>query len=327
MHPFRRRVALRLAIFCAAASAGAETIHLTDGRSLFRIDSADPATLLAAVPIEGAASWVRSTSIELDPATGDLVALSLFECNILCPPLPPNAERIDPATGAVTTLAWSEMPFGVDGRDNDLHPRTRELRLMAPGGENLRFSLASEDLHVDTPLDLPGEYLAVAHSPATNGAADVTTWVVRWSGSELELARLGGVDGIPPAASGEIEVVGPLGVAGWPTGFDIAPNGTAYLVTYDYGEAAAGDAAFGIAVTNRLYEVDLESGAATEIGTAGVPPSSAITGLAVGGAPAAAVPAVTPLGLAALAGGVAALGLRRVRARGGPPVARRAPVS
>jgi hypothetical protein len=226
-------------------------------------------------------------------------------------------ERIDPATGAVVELSWPALPFATDASDKDLHPLTRELRIVNAGGENLRFSLDDEILLTDTPLDLPGDYVAIAHSPATDGAVDVSTWVIRSTeGDGYELARLGGPDGLPPAASGDVQLVGPLAFAGVPTGFDISPAGVAYLATLDY---AGGDAAGrGFDGINRLYVVDLATAAASEVGVIGVPPGSLISGLAVaeGGASIVAVPVATPLELVVLAGAAGFAALVRLRRAG-----------
>jgi hypothetical protein len=234
---------------------------------------------------------VPAGSLEFDPVTRQLWNFYYWQCQVTCPPTP-DPVTIDPLTGV-----WSHVDLpGFSNpleQDFDIHPLTRELRYFGWNGANLRYSLDDLQPITDTPLSPSVGVRAVAHRQVGSG---VETFVIGGVSSPslgdpwYYLARVGGPGGDPPASSGEVEVIGPIELYAERLWFDISADGTAYLAVLPYDE-----------FVNRLYRVDLGSGALEEIGEI-VPPDDDnyyfLAGIAVAphalGGEVLAVPALTP---------------------------------
>lgn len=307
---------LLLPALAAPVGARGETIYaisISGDRAearLLRFDSASPWELEQAFLVSGDLGVSTSVSLEFDPVTRELYGFGYYQCQVLCPPAPIEPVTIDPFSGNSSALDWPGLP-AIDfyASDKDIHPLTRELRLFGSWDRNFRYSLASLDAHEDEAVDAPGFYDATAHTPSAEGAANVETFAIHRgsAGSGPNLVRIGGPGGVPPASSGEVTVIGPVAVTGVVAGFDISAEGTAYLSTSeDWG------------AVNRLYTIDLESGAVQELGViATVAPNERVTGIAI--APrgltsnALEIPALSRIGLAAFMVVLASVALWRAR--------------
>ena len=159
--------------------------------------------------------------------------------------------------------------------------------------------------------------MAVAHRPPASATQGVETYVIgptpRTGPKVLgepwyQLSRIGGPGGNPPASSGEVTVIGPVDLDAERLWFDISADGTAFLAAlvpvppWDQ--------------ENRLYRVDLTSGALEQIGLIANPGGAAILcGIAVAppglGEGVVAIPALSPLGIALFALALCAAAFRR----------------
>jgi hypothetical protein len=290
-----------------AVARGADfALHLT------RFDSGSPLTVEMSVPLAGELSWMASVSLEFDPATRTLYGFGHPGCEFdPCPPIPVFPAIIDPLSGVSENPEWPLFPGSYHVTGNlDIHPLTREIRIVGRGAENLRYSIPDLAPGADQPLNLPGWYPAVAHTPAGPGGA-VQTFAVRYldyGGENAQLVRIGGPGGDPPPSSGEVTVIGELAIDGAVRGFDISESGAAFLATYDWE----------VSEQNLLYAVDLESAVVAQLGVIATPDSLAsLTGFAVAplgfGTPAVAVPGLSRWGLALLASLMGGLGIAALR--------------
>lgn len=283
---------------------------------LLRFDSASPWELEASIPINGDIADSMQVSLEFDPVTRELFAFGFDQCQVLCPAIATYPMRIDPTTGELEYLDWPGLPpieFGPS--DKDIDPQTRELRLFSQAGGNYRYSIESLEVHEDQPLSVPGYAYAIAHRRAASPGGDVETFAIfDLYDIGQRLVRIGGVDGLPPASSGEVTVIGPVETQGDVLSFDISSSGEAFLATYEYVQDPDPG---GSAHVTRLYRIDLASGATQELGIIPTQLGSYVSGIAVAppglGAGAPEIPVLSPTGLVALSLFLAAAALWRTR--------------
>lgn len=319
-----RWLTLVLAIGLAAEAHG-DTIYATwayaqGASSLTRFDGTTPWLLKDPFPPE---VQVPPFSLEFDPATRQLWGFDYFICLTLCPPAH-DPFLLDPLTGSWSFVHLPGLQLeSLLGMDTDIDPRTRELRYFGGLIGNSSYSLDRLENRTDEPLSPPLNVVAVAHKPPVGGAQGVETYVVgRLPGQGLapsgtpwyQLARIGGPGGDPPASSGEVTIIGPVDLHAERLWFDIAADGTAYLAAL-LQDVPDGE-------QNRLYRVDLASGAVEEVGLIAQPGGSAIlSGIAVAppglGEGVVAIPALSRFGsgLFALALGATAFLVSRRRRR------------
>lgn len=315
----KRTCLLALIALGAPLGARGETIYVSSyelgqgENRLHRFDSAAPGVVLEAFEINPPLPYF---SVEFDQATGELYAFEHYNCSIpLCPYPYFDVAVIDPFTGQSTILETSGLEqFPFRDTEADIQPVSREIRYF-PRGLNAHISLSTLELQVDAGLNEPANISAVAHAAAVGGGIETfaiasASWLV---GGSYALLRVGGPGGVPPASSGEVTTIGQGEVVGLIRGFDVSANGTAYLVTmYDY------DAPDGYHVENRLYTIDLATGASQEVGMIAMPiPYSYVNGIAVAppgltsGAP--EIPVLSHIGLATLSLLLASTALWRSR--------------
>lgn len=221
---------------------------------------------------------IPAGSIDFDPVTRQIWAFYYWKCNITCPPTP-DPVIIDPLTGAWATVELPGLqPVLLVGQDPDIDPVTREIRYFGHSGgssQNYRYSLDLLQRFTDAPLSLPLDVLAVAHRPP-HGDEGVETYVIGWlsaqdpDGPWYGLARIGGPGGDPPASSGQVELIGAFDLEAERLWFDIAADGSAYL--------AAVNSFLPEGEWNKLYRIDLGSGAIEEIGVLTEPEGGAALG-------------------------------------------------
>ncbi|MBU1334062.1 MAG: DUF4394 domain-containing protein [Alphaproteobacteria bacterium] len=162
---------------------------------------------------------------------------------------------IDTASGAATMKSTlSEMLPSFEGAIVDFNPMADRLRLMATDGTNHRVNVDDGMVTVDGSLAYEAGDMHEGETPAIVAAAYIN------SIGKPEATAMYDIDATIAALiqqvspnDGTLGAIGELGVEGSSYAFDIAATealeNTAYLV-----------------VDNVLHTVDLESGAATEVG-------------------------------------------------------------
>lgn len=313
-------VALFIVLAGLSEVANAETIFASTCQDLLRFDSATPGSIESVVPIVGMDQNGNECidSLEFDPGTGVLYALAhrTDQFTGLCLGL--SLYVVDPNTGqaVIGWVAPDSIDFCSVG-DSDVFPETGQLRMLDGTGLNFRLEPTTEQLSMDSPLAPYRQVLAVAHHPNALGILGIETYSIAAMTPEdapTELVRLGGPEGQPPASSGELTVIGPLGVElTFVGGFDVSPSGVAYISgIVDPAESAIEGGGEGL--TSHLFSIDLATGAATDLGEIpaqqAAPPYVRALAVEVLGQPGVlAVPALDQRFLALLTGLLAVTGV------------------
>ncbi|MFN4209472.1 MAG: DUF4394 domain-containing protein [Devosia sp.] len=240
------RFALRAALLLgtatlATAAHAAPAIGLVGGTTLVMFDTETRAVsgTMDVTGVDGLAG------IDVRPADKLLYGVTLAG----------EVVTIDTASGAATMKSTlSEMLPSFEGAIVDFNPMADRLRLMATDGTNHRVNVDDGMVTVDGSLAYEAGDMHEGETPAIVAAAYIN------SIGKPEATAMYDIDATIAALiqqvspnDGTLGAIGELGVEGSSYAFDIAATealeNTAYLV-----------------VDNVLHTVDLESGAATEVG-------------------------------------------------------------
>ncbi|MFL6373471.1 MAG: DUF4394 domain-containing protein [Pyrinomonadaceae bacterium] len=254
-----------------ASPAAAEIIYATSGTEVTKF-ATDATGVLSSIPVSGMQPGEALVGIDLRPSTGQLYGVG-------------NSSRlyiIDTSTG-VATQVGAAGAFTLSGTSfaTDFNPVADRLRVISNTGQNLRInpndgSLAAADTTI-TPAGVTitgGAYDRNDRNPVSGTtlyAIDATNGV---------LTTVGSINGSPNSANGG--VVGPaVGSLGLGTGMD--PR-----IGFDI--SAAGGAAYATILTggtDKLYSVNLATGAVTLVGTIGTG-TTVYSGMTIASVPASA---------------------------------------
>lgn len=291
----RTRIPTALALALAAASgavagaapqAGTEPTSTATvyglaqrGHVLLRFQAGNPMLTEAILPIAGVQTGERLIGIDFRPSTGDLLALS-------------NASRlyrIDLGNGVATPLGAGPFSPALAGAEFgfDFNPVPDRIRVVSDAEQNLRLHpVTGAVAGTDSALAYAAGDPNFAANPAlvasayTSSFAGATSTTLYGIDANLDvLVRQGSVGGAPVSPnSGQLFTVGALGFdANLLSGFDVSP----------YGGALASLMVPG-GTRSMLFTVDLDTGAATMIGSIGTaavrdiaiqPPTPRILGL------------------------------------------------
>ncbi|WP_193335220.1 DUF4394 domain-containing protein [Devosia beringensis] len=228
-------------IAAAGAAHAAPAIGLVGGTTLVMFDTETLAVsgTMDVTGVDGLAG------IDVRPADQMLYGVSLAG----------EIVTIDTASGAATVKSTlSEMLPSFDGAIVDFNPMADRLRLMATDGTNHRVNVDDGMVTVDGSLAYEAGDMHEGETPAIVAAAYIN------SIGKPEATAMYDIDATIAALiqqtapnDGTLAAIGKLGVEGSSYAFDIAATedltNTAYLV-----------------IDNALHTVDLETGAATELG-------------------------------------------------------------
>ena len=286
---------LLAATLLGPALAGAETIYGTTfaGMGLTTFDSATPGTTTGVGPFPPAS---QIHALDFRPATGELYGIIFrgqpadFNYRLV---------KIDKTNAAIT---WTGPPLPISGSSFALSfPFAGDVARIVTLFQHV---LVDPDTGVATAVtDLPsGEQVA-----AIADAPSLTLYGIEVNLDEL--VRIGGFGGFPSPDAGAVTTVGPLNTpVGPPSSFDTA----SFDISASSGVAYAALTAMSNA-PSQLFTVNLQTGAATLVGTIGNP---AVNAIAVEPGPLAAppIPTASEWMLFAFAALLAALALRRLAA-------------
>lgn len=227
--------------------------------SLVTFDAAAPQTVSSPVAIAGLPTGESLRSLTLRPSNGKLYGLGssnrIYEVN-----------RITGVATAVGTEAFTPAVAGSQV-GFDFNPTVDRIRLTTDEEQNLRLHPdTGVVVATDTNLSPAGSVSAVAYTNSVPMPTTTTLYGIDFASDSL--VRIGGVDGMPSPNAGAVAVVGALGVdAVAPIGFDIAPGDNIAFAVFQVG------------AVSKLYQVNLASGAAMEVGSIGS--ASAVRAIAV----------------------------------------------
>ena len=241
-------------------------IALELSNKLRRFESATPEIIQSETPVTGLQPDEMLLAIDFRPANGKLYGIT-------------NMGRlyvINPTTGSATqvgsgtfTLALSPATFDLGF---DFNPVVDLIRVVTPSGQNFRLNpdtgaVVGPDTTITFAAGDPNagrtpSVSAAAYSNNVSGAASTTLYVITnlsFSGGSSILATQGSVGGTPVSPNtGQLLTVGNFsGIFTEPSGFDIAPDGTAYALIN------------GTDTLNQFFTVNLTTGALTHVANFG----------------------------------------------------------
>jgi len=285
-------------------------------QTLVRFDSAAPNAVTTVGPLTGMPAGHVAIAMDFRPATGQLyigAAGPDDSAGYVAQPYTVNL-----GTGAMTPFGNPFYPpeAGVGSPSFDFDPVRDELRILTTPTDaqmtNTRFDPVTFDMiSVDTPLAFdphlpvaefnPPFAIGAAYSNNVAGATSTTLYAYEMQSDFV--VTVGGIDGNPSADGGLLHFVGESGFVVPPNvntfGFDISgATGVAYVSTFV-------EELFGM----RLFTMNLETGAMTEMGEIIAPGGVAVVDISV------AVPEPTSLIMAATVASLNLLRRRRPRRR------------
>ncbi len=285
-------VSLGLLAGAGSAAEAAPLLLLTEsgfGQGLVSIDSTQPGMATSSMSfITGFGDGERVVGIDYRPATGELYGLSDGSA----------IYRLDPTSGAATLVGsgfTNALNGGTHGFGFDFNPVIDRIRIVSDANQNFVAHPDTGNANVAATSDVfyaAGDANAGRDPNVVHHAYDRN---FAGTGATQLYAIDTRLDVLVKQANnaGTLTTVGALGVnAGDIGGFDISAGNFAFAVFADLGTGSS-----------VLYQLDLASGAATELGRIG----AVVSGMAVAPVP---LPAGLPLLSLAVAG---LLGLGRSR--------------
>ena len=266
-HSIGRRAQLLVIIILIAFQAGtamaAQIFGVDAANNLVRFNSAAPGTVLATQPISGFASGETVLGLDFRPKDGTLFALgSTGRLYIIDYTSSPTTATATPL-GVAGAFTLNGTAFGFD-----FNPTVDRIRVVSNTDQDLRLNpndgtLAATDTALAYAVGDPnaGANPNVVGSAYTNNVSGATSTTLYGIDSNLDiLVTQGGVNGASPSANtGQLFTVGPLGV-------DVGDN-VAFDV--DGTSTTTGFVAATVTALERLYTINLGTGAMTLVGTMG----------------------------------------------------------
>lgn len=257
------RVATLFVWALLSASLGAEPLTLLETGNILRfIDTTAPSVVLRTVTITGLQSGEAITAIDYRPANGVLYGIGVVTGGLT------RLYTINVTTGAATLIGGGPFDTFVGltttaGLGMDFNPVVDRIRLINNLGTNMRVNPDTATATVDTSTTFAAGDVnqnsgnspnSIAYSNNVAGAVSTTLYGVV-SGNGPQVVRIGSPGGTPLSPnSGVMFTVGPTGTDGYSTlhqGLDVSRSGVAYMIVDN---------------DNRLYTLNLDTGAATSLG-------------------------------------------------------------
>ena len=255
---------------------------MTASNQLISFNAGQPRKLLSKKPVTGLQPNETVVGIDYRVAKGQLYAVGNSNRLYIIDTATGSAKQVGSGTFAV---ALSGTEFGVD-----FNPVVDRIRVVSNSGQNMRLHPETgavvdsdpnkEGVQTDGPLEyvngdvnfgkVPG---LVAAGYTYNKTNEKLTTNYAIDGRYGTLVTQGTQENVAPAVSpntGRLYTVGPLGISGFNrASFDIADlSGDAFLAVSAAGES-----------NSRLYQVNLKTGKAAQIGTIGA--GEIVVGMAI----------------------------------------------
>ncbi len=264
-NPMLQGIAVVTAAVTPAPPAQATALALTDANTLLRFAAATPGTLQASVAVSGLQAGDSLVGIDVRPANGRLYGVGRSG----------RLYTINPLTGVATPGAQISVALAGDSFGTDFNPVPDRLRVVSDTGQNLRINVDNGVAIVDGTLNPAGPAITAAgYINSLAGSTSTALFDIDPVTDTLFLQN--------PPNSGGLQAIGPLGV-------DIAATGGLDIVPFGRGNSAFAALSTQVTVDDEivqrtaLYQIDLTSGRAVEVGE--IAGSPTVVGLAVSPTP------------------------------------------
>ena len=253
-----------------SAVAGQNIYAVTTSDRLVSFSSADACTITSEVKVTGLGADESLLGIDFRPATGELYGLGSSS----------RLYTINTTTGAATAIGAAPFTPTLSGSSFvlDFNPTVDRVRVVSNAGQNLRLHpTTGAVVLVDGSLAYNTGDVNFGRAPTITAAAYTNPDNNPATGTTLYDidGDLGVLVTQNPPNDGKLNTVGPLGVKfNDLTGFDISPSGVGYAVLKVTGK----DQPKHTCGNSELYSINLQTGAATRIGSVGT--SAPLRGIA-----------------------------------------------
>lgn len=244
-----------------------QLLYALTGGNLISFDSNTPRVIRTSTPISGLTAGQTLVGLDSRPANGDIYALG-YNAAVAAPATNSQLYRLNPSTGALTAVGTAqrlELGAATDRVGFDFNPVADLIRVVATNNVNLRLSPVTGALtNTDTPLNpTTAAVSAAAYTNSSPGPAPASTVLYHYDATNNQLVQQ------TPVNSGTLAAVGSA------SGITVnAAGGVDFDIFFDATAAAgAQNKAFLVASTgtgtfvnsDRLFTVNLTTGAATEV--------------------------------------------------------------
>jgi len=213
---------------------------------LFQIDSASPSAFSPPVPIAGLAASEQINVINYRPNNGLLYGLTNQD----------HIYNLNPLTGAATLTATTSSSLGFVGA-GDFDPVADRLRVSTNSGLNARINVDTGQTIIDSPLAFVAGDVNFGRLPVTGGLAFTNSFA-----GAASTTLYGAINPIG-AATTTLAIVSNQNAGALVTVGNIA--GTGGISDLDISGVTS--TAYATTAANQLFTLNLNSGAATLIGT------------------------------------------------------------
>lgn len=227
---------------------------LTGANQLVAMNANAPGTAISTIAITGLGGGEKIIAIDFRPATGQLYGLGQNS----------RLYVINPITGVATMVSAIAFTPALSGpiAGFDFNPTVDRIRVVTYQGQNLRLNPETgQTAAVDVPINPSSAQIAgSAYTNSFSGATSTTLFDLDIVNRNLYIQN--------PPNNGAVTIVGggfQLASSTVDGGFDISPDNTVSLATYNYLGVAG------------LMRVDLTSGLTTDLGALSTP----LIGLAI----------------------------------------------
>ncbi len=223
-----------------------EFYGLSNANTLIKYNANNVSSPVSSVSITGVQPGETIMAIDFRPATGQLYGLGSTS----------RLYVINQENGMATAIGAGPFTPAISGSMTgfDFNPTVDRIRLVTSSGQNLRLNPETGAVAAtDASLNPGTPYVtAVAYTNSIAGASSTVLYDI-----DLASGKLAKQD---PPNNGTLVEVGSLGInAATEGGFDISPDNSVALAT------------FNIEGTAMLYQIDLSTSAATQLGKFSVP--------------------------------------------------------
>ena len=216
-------VVATLGVAAPAVAVPAVGLSISGDRSLVLFDTGGTAAFTG-VKTTGIENPFLLEALDVRPATGELYGVATSGTMA-------RLYKLDWGTGAASAVGtpFAFATTGVGGVGMDFDPVNDAARVVAVSGSNMLVNMATGAATSSTAVNPAAVTIPdIAHSQNVAGATQTTLYAI--NSTTNTLGNIGGLNGVPNPNLGTFTPVGLLGATtGDAGGFDIAPDGKAYL--------------------------------------------------------------------------------------------------